>query len=488
MPTSNKLQRILIKGGVLSPSELKQIIAMGSALGLKSLSFGSRQDIILPFKEGQESILAQFPAIDIETIPNKKHQNITCSYAASDILPATPWLGSATYLYILEQFRNKTTLEINVTDPKQRLVPLFTGHLNFIASHHEDYWYLYIKLPNWDKHQLYPILIYTWDIGKVAAMIEAHCLDLLKAKDIFEAVNQLVDTSNNRTIDKKLEIPFVIFPYYEGMNRSGNDNNYWLGLYWRNNDYYLDFLDALCDLCLACKIGKICITPWKSIIVKGIHEFYKLQWEKLLGKFGINVRHSLLELNWHLPVANQAALDLKRFIVRNFDQNDISTYGLTFGISSTYGKNFTAIVIQENPKPQVAITYDIRPTYNILYAKNFDPNTLHYLTYAQDVDKIELPGLLMELSRLFYEQLGEAPTLSELPVETNNQPTTPSRVINQCMDCLTIYEEKYGNQDQQIAPNTPFEQLPNNFVCPVCEGEIGNFRKVILEKEDQVII
>jgi len=217
MAIKNKLQRILIKGGVLSPSELKQILNMAEALGLNALSFGSRQDIVLPFVEGQAKILAQFPNIEMETLPEKKHQNITCSYVASEIFPTTQWVGSATYLYILEQFRNKTTLEINITDPKQRLVPLFTGHLNFIASHHEDYWYLYLKLPNWEKHQRYPVLIYTWDIGKVSAMIEKHCLDLDKAALIFETINQLVDTSNNRTIDKKLEIPFVLFPYYEGI-------------------------------------------------------------------------------------------------------------------------------------------------------------------------------------------------------------------------------------------------------------------------------
>ncbi|MEM6380744.1 MAG: rubredoxin, partial [Bacteroidota bacterium] len=370
------LQRILVKGGVLSPSELKQIITMAETLGLDALSFGSRQDIILPMVEGQTEILNQYPNLNLENLSDTTYQNITCSYVASDILPATSWLGSATYLYILEQFRNKSTLEINVTDPRQRLVPLFTGHLNFIASHHEDYWYLYLKLPNWGQHQLYPVLIYTWDIGKVAAMIEKHCLEMEKASAIFETINKLVDTSNNRTIDKKLEIPFVMFPYYEGMNRMGTDNYYWLGLYWRDNKYYLEFLKALCALCLECKIGKICITPWKSFIVKGIHESFKLKWEKLLGKFGINVRHSLLELNWHLPVANQDALNLKRFIVRNFDQNDISTYGLTFGISSNYGKYFTSIVIQENPKPKAVRDFEIRPTYNVLYAKKFDPNTL----------------------------------------------------------------------------------------------------------------
>ena len=100
MSNKSQLQRILIKGGVLSPSELKQIIAMAETLGLQTLSFGSRQDILLPFVEGQAATLAQFPTIDLETIANKKHQNISCSYVASEIRPTTNWLGSATYLYL----------------------------------------------------------------------------------------------------------------------------------------------------------------------------------------------------------------------------------------------------------------------------------------------------------------------------------------------------------------------------------------------------
>ncbi|WP_372757896.1 rubredoxin [Mariniflexile sp.] len=35
-----------------------------------------------------------------------------------------------------------------------------------------------------------------------------------------------------------------------------------------------------------------------------------------------------------MPVDDKEALELKKFIVSNFDQNDISTCGLTFGISS----------------------------------------------------------------------------------------------------------------------------------------------------------
>jgi len=70
----------------------------------------------------------------------------------------------------------------------------------------------------------------------------------------------------------------------------------------------------MCDLCSENKIGKISITPWKSFIVKGIPQHSKLKWEKFLGKFGINVRHSMLEMNWHLPVNDKDALSLKKAI------------------------------------------------------------------------------------------------------------------------------------------------------------------------------
>ena len=145
------------------------------------------------------------------------------------------------------------------------------------------------------------------------------------------------------------------------------------------------------------RVGKICITPWKSFIVKGIPKERKLTLEKLLGKADINVRHSLLELNWHLPVNDSNALLVKKYIIQNFDQNDISTYGLTFAILNNSSENsyFTSIVVEKNSPPTLVKDFKVRDTYNILYCENFNPNTQKYKVYAQDVDKIELSGLLM---------------------------------------------------------------------------------------------
>ena len=103
--------------------------------------------------------------------------------------------------------------------------------------------------------EVYPVLIYSWDIATFYYEIEKIVAEESYGIDmIFSLVSEALDT-NNRTIDKPLNVPFYPFPYYEGMNRMGIDQ-YWLGLYWRNNLYDLDFLKEMCDLCFDCKIGK----------------------------------------------------------------------------------------------------------------------------------------------------------------------------------------------------------------------------------------
>lgn len=476
----NHLSRVILKGGVLSPAELKQIVGMAENSGSSYISLGSRQDILLenPGKSNSFNSSEKFKLILPEETGS---DNIVCSYVSADIFPATSWLTGDRYLYVLEQFRRQPNLKVNITDPKQRLVPLFTGHLNFIASEDEDYWYLYIRLPNWEAAQVYPALIYSWDIARIVYEIE----ELLQEEPetvamIFDLLNDAIAT-NNRTVTKSLEVPFHPFPYYEGMNRIGMDK-YWLGLYWRNNRYDTDFLKAMCDLCADCKIGKISVTPWKSLIIKGIPLEYKLEWEKFLGKRGINVRHSMLELNWHLPVSNEDALELKKYLVSNFDQNDISTYGLTFGISEnkhTAGY-FTSIVIENNRPPKDLEHLEIRPTYNLVYAKNFDPNTREYIVHVQDVDKRDLPGLLMELSKIYFDQLG-----------SNNEDSLPEKEekqileleVHQCRECLTIYDPEFGDLQQGIAPGVDFTDLPDDYVCSLCESPKSEFQEKIHVKQ-----
>ncbi len=478
MEKEQALQRVDVKGGVLSPVELQRIINHAQDLGLDTFHFGSRQDIIFPLKDKKGDTIAVHNSFDSSFFASESQQNICCSYVSIDIFNATVWLRGTTYLYVLEEFRHKPELRINIVDPKQQIVPLFTGDLNFIASSYEDYWYLFLKLPGWEE-MYYPVLIYTWDIAKIAKAIEEVYQKLKNVDELFQFLNENLDT-NNRVIEKSLKVDFNPFPYYEGMNKMG-ENEYWLGLYWRNNQYDLKFLGALCEFCVEHKVGKICLTPWKSFILKGIPKESKLALEKLLGQFGINVRHSALELNWHIPVNNKEALELKKFLVTDFDQKDISTYGLTFGIAfeRNQKKYFTSIMIEKNKIPEVLQDFDTSPTYNLLHAKNFNPNTKKYVVYAQDVSRMDLPELLLELTKTYFENLGSEED------DQNPGAAVQKEVLEievyQCRDCKTIYDASLGDIVHEIPEGTDFSDLPNDYSCSLCDASKNDFEKIVIE-------
>ena len=185
-------------------------------------------------------------------------------------------------------------------------------------------------------------------------------------------------------------------------------------------------------------------------------------------------------MNWHLPVAEQWALELKTLLVRTLDQFDISTYGLTFGISNYNrdGHYFTSIVVEKNSLPQDLQSIKIRDTYNVLYARNFDPNTREYQVHVQDVDKLELPTILIELSKKYFEELGsETPSRN---IETSAQENEMQEVY-QCQDCLTIYNAKYGDLTQNIAAGTLFQDLAESYCCSICEAAKENFEVLLIE-------
>ena len=476
------LVRVFIRGGVVSPGDMKQILETAADFGNEVIHFGSRQDILFPVNIRSKTILDHtFQAIRTEyDFDGNNYQNMVSSYVAADMLPATSWLHSDTYLYILDDFEQyRTKLKINLADPRQTLVPLFTGNLNFVASRQENYWYLYLNLPEYGGELVrWPALVFTFDVVRTVKALEAVYLEQpdLPLADLFSQTNARVKV-NNRPVTEDLELPRAPFPAYEGMNKMAGDK-YWLGLYWRNNGYTINFLKALCELCVETNIGKISITPWKSFIIKGIAEKDKIKYEKLLGKHGINMRHSSLELNWHLPVLDEEALQLKRYLVRTFDQNDISTEGLTFTVKTVPMELFTSIVVEKNPVSQYADTYELLDTYQVLYCQDFNPNKRQYITYARDVLKEDLAPLLMKLSLQYYEQLNNEPEVKAAkPVDRQHQ----QKPVYQCADCLTVYDAAFGDPAAGIAAGVAFADLPDDYTCSLCEAPKSSHRLVQVE-------
>jgi rubredoxin len=480
------LIRAFVKGGFLSPADLLKIMELSKSLGNKYVLFGSRQDIMFPSNDASEVQLEKaFRSINIDYelgSDQSIHQNIVSSYAVVNVVDTTNWLKEDSYNVVIDSFEYKPKIKINIVDPVQSLVPLFTGELNFIASKEENYWYLYIRDPRKGNIvECWPRLIFGQDISKIARELEDIFLKYLPftTEELYMVLKNNNVRINYKPIPEKLKFTETTFPYYEGLNAMLN-NQYWLGLYWRNNQYDIDFMSAACRLCQETNIGKINIIPWKAFIIKGIKASDRLRWEKLMGKFGINERHSSLELNWHLPVINPEALELKRFLVRELDQQDISTHGLTFTIKTNREMFlFTAIVIEKNL--QTGTTPGDH--YTILYAKNFNPNNIVYLTYARGVKKEMIPTLLIELSKLYFRQLNpEKELIEELKQDTHH---TGRITIYQCSNCLTIYDQQYGDPISNIPAGTSFENLPDSYQCHVCDSEKRYFTSM-MSKPDTI--
>ena len=62
-----------------------------------------------------------------------------------------------------------------------------------------------------------------------------------------------------------------------------------------------------------------------------------------------------------------------------------------------------------------------------------------------------------------------------------NKNQTDSETKYECTICKYIYNPKYGNEKAGVHANTPFNNLPENWVCPVC-GEKKDVFEVYIDK------
>ncbi|KAI9451190.1 hypothetical protein F5148DRAFT_1290295 [Russula earlei] len=326
--------------------------------------------------------------------------NIVSSYPAIDIFVHDGWLKGGVYKDVFDTFHYTPRLKMNICDGNQSLAPFFEGHLNWVSSSRTHFWYLYIRFPGTPVVYCWPVWVYTNDMAVLSQQIEdailqrGECYQSDTTALFTEISNTIVYTS--APIEQELSLPGFAVPYYEGFNRSGDC--YWLGIYRRDELYPLSFMLDVCAVCLETRIGELYTTPWKSIIIKGIDHAQRHLWDYILGKHRINVRHAANELNWQVEDHTEEGLALKRYLIRQFDKEDVRTYGLCFAIQTRARSSmFGSVLIrrQQNKNPHRLRTLD---RYDILYTKDFNPNSTEYLLFRENMEKSFIGTYLVSLS------------------------------------------------------------------------------------------
>ncbi len=48
----------------------------------------------------------------------------------------------------------------------------------------------------------------------------------------------------------------------------------------------------------------------------------------------------------------------------------------------------------------------------------------------------------------------------------------------ECTVCGYVYDPEIGDPDSGIKPGTPFEEIPDDWVCPICEVTKDEFKRI----------
>src|SRR5687768_15695371 len=484
--------KINLPGGIASAGDLLTILEAAEKAKVEDVQFGIRQQLYLkPSEKNVEELKTHLDEAQIFYEENENtYPNIISSYVGEDVFDNANWLSEGVYTDILDQFDFKPRLKINLVEGNQSFVPFFTGNINFISAPLSNYWYLYVRFPKTNRLYCWKAWIYSFDIPRISKLIEDT---IFKNRELFyendeasgDTLYTIVHAKESfitQPITEALGLPNFALPYYEGFNRYANKT--WLGIYRRDELFPVAFLKEVCLICLKTKIGQLYITPWKSLIIKGIEATDRKLWDFVLRKYRINVRHASNELNWQVEDLSEEALTLKRYIIRHFDRDDVRTYGLCFAIKTGPKTGLFGSVIIRKKENESYNQRKALDRYDILYTKDFKPNSKEVLLFRKDIEKENLGVYLISLCKYFYEQQSQEESIlhhiyrDEQAVIKEQVKDTP--IIYQCKHCLTIYDQAFGDESNDILPGTAFADLNESYECPVCNAPKEDFR--LLEK------
>ncbi len=470
---------VYCKGGIISPGELRKIAMIAQQFGAVCLQLGTRQEIRFTIKE---SFAAEFKTrFDLlgfsYSIGIHEHFNILSSCLVKDILNTKVWLTEGEYRDVLESFDFQPRIAINITDPDQYAVPLFTGVLNFIASTVEGYWNVYFSLPEQKEQGWLPILIQSEKISNFSMFVQT-CIfaqDKISLNELMEEL-YLLDTWNFKKVDAYPAIPDYHFFSVEGLHAYGS--KHWLGIFNTHNEFSISLIDAICVEALESNIGTIYISSWDSFLLKNISTARIVFWEQLLGLYDVSTGHAAHELNWNMNEWNMNSNEVRSYVNDYFRVRDKRIEGLILGVNNEPNDNFYSIKIVEEPLFTL-FGKNFFPVYHIRYKENFNPNNPVDISFMDYVQKKNLPEFISYLTEEYYTAKKvkfDKAVVMPVPLSAIiHKPKEAFQLSYQCNACLTIYDPQYGDADEGIVAGTSFDELPQNYCCSICSNPKKGF-------------
>jgi rubredoxin len=468
--------KINFRGGIISPGDLYNIcIAAGSA-GVLYLRFGLRQQLFADVQVERIRLFTErLDELGIFYEEEKEeYPNIMSSYPAEEVFINNTWLSEGVYKDILDGLDYQPRLKINISDSNQSFTPMLTGNINWVASTSvQHFWHLFIRFPKTNIICEWTEMVYTNDVPRLSRVLETILLsnqssNALSGDALFAMIRKeefITKPAGNPAV-----LPPFNLPYYEGLNKY--NNRYWLGIYQRDEQFRTDFLKEACRLCLDTKIGQLCSTPWKTIIIKGIEEKDRPRWNRLLEKHQVNMRHAANELNFQVEDNSIKAREIKEYLANALGRDDMRTFGACIGIKTKRKSEiFSSILVRRRPLIRL-FGIELIHLYDVLCSRDFNPNERTGFAFSRFNPKFLLAEQLRRCVLAFYSHKeNQYQSLAKKePVKKAAPKKVVTEYVHQCRHCLTIYDEAIGEPGNNIKAGTLFNELPDDYCCSLCEA------------------
>jgi flavin reductase (DIM6/NTAB) family NADH-FMN oxidoreductase RutF/rubredoxin len=109
--------------------------------------------------------------------------------------------------------------------------------------------------------------------------------------------------------------------------------------------------------------------------------------------------------------------------------------------------------------------------------KELDVGT--HTIFAGELVGAEVLGEGEPLTYAYYHEVKRGTTPKTAPSYIKEKKEAATKMAKyECTVCNYIYDPEVGDPDGGIEPGTPFEKLPDDWVCPVCGASKDEFEKV----------
>lgn len=170
--------------------------------------------------------------------------------------------------------------------------------------------------------------------------------------------------------------------------------------------------------------------------------------------------------------------DSKAFTVSILSQDTPLNFIGNFGFKSGRDTNKFEGVSYKIGETQAPIVLDNTLAY--LEAKVI--NDIDVGTHSLFIGEIVGSEVLKEgtpMTYAYYHQVKRGTTPKTAPSYVKEQKEESIKMDKyQCGVCGYVYDPEMGDPENDIPPGTPFEKLPEEWVCPVCGADKREFEKV----------